>query len=752
MIGSSLSGISFSGLSSGIDSESIISRLLQIEAIPINRLENQKAQLQSRQTILQQLKGQVSNLAGAGSKLNSAATFQAIKAASSDTAVATISVGSSAQAGIYDLTVSKLAKAHKVSSAAQANATDALGYSGTLVVNGEAVEVTASDTLKTLAQKINDKQAGVVASVLDGGTNNAYLTLTSSKSGASNKVQVADLSGTVAADLGLIGGGSSIRSAITNGATSVAFTSSSTSVGELMGVSGLGSLTFSVNGVDVTVDFDDDSLQDIANAINAAGTGATASVRSETVDGSTVYHLDISGASTPTFTDPDSALHALGILQQGFGSVLVSAQDAEYTLDGVALTSATNTITGVIPDVTLTLLQADETTPKTSTLTLTRDDEKIVSNVKEVMNAFNSLIDFIRANSAFDKETFRSGPLFGDSTARQVEDTVSNLIFRTVDGLAGTYTNLADIGFSFDDQGKLALDESQLSAAIASNLSAVGAVFRAMGSSTANTLTYISSTDKTVATGSGFYGVNITQLATKGNLVAGVAQSSNTASSEILTFSGSLFGSTPYDLLVPSGYSQSAVVDLINNDSKLKDLVVATVEGGFLKITSKNFGTSNDFAVVSNVAAAADTTGIGLEGESTKTDALNVAGTINGEEATGNGQYLTGKSGNATTDGLQIQYTGASLGDVGSIQLTQGIGALLQAQINSMTDSINGLFAANDQSIQSQVETIDDSIERLTEALIVKKQSLQQRFAAMEQAISQLQTQQVRLNSMFGQR
>lgn len=127
---------------------------------------------------------------------------------------------------------------------------------------------------------------------------------------------MADLSGTVAADLGLISGGSSIRSAITNGATSVAFTSSSTAVGELMGVTGLGSLTFSVNGVDVTVDFDDDSLQDIANAINAAGTGATASVRSVTTDGVTVYHLDISGGSTPTFTDPDSALHALGILQQ----------------------------------------------------------------------------------------------------------------------------------------------------------------------------------------------------------------------------------------------------------------------------------------------------------------------------------------------------------------------------------------------------------------------------------------------------
>lgn len=750
MIGSSLSGISFSGLSSGIDSESIISRLLQIEAIPINRLESQKAQLQSRQTILQQLKGQVSNLAGAGSKLNSASTYQAIKAASSDTAVATMSAGTSSQAGTYELTVSKLAKAHKVSSSAQANTTDALGYSGTFVVNGEAVEVTASDTLKTLAQKINDKQAGVVASVLDGGTNNAYLTITSSKSGASNKAQVADLSGTVAADLGLISGGSSIRSAITNGATSVAFTSSSTAVGELMGVSGLGSLTFSVNSVDVTVDFDDDSLQDIANAINAAGTGATASVRSETVDGTTVYHLDISGASTPTFTDPDSALHALGILQQGFGSVLVTAQDAEYTLDGVSLTSATNTVTGVIPDVTLTLLQADETTPKTSTLTLTRDDEKIVSNVKEVMNAFNSLIDFIRANSAFDKETFQSGPLFGDSTARQVEDTVSNLIFRTVDGLTGTYTNLADIGFSFDDQGKLTLDESQLSTAIASNLSEVSAVFRAMGSSTANTLTYISSTDKTVASGSGYYSVNITQLATKGDLVAGVAQSSNTASSEILTFSGSLFGSTPYDLLVPSGYSQSAVVDLINNDSKLQDIVVATVEGGFLKIASKNYGTSNDFTVVSNVAAASDSTGIGLEGESAKTDALDVAGTINGEEATGNGQYLTGNSGNATTDGLQIQYAGTTLGDVGSIQLTHGIGALLQAQINSMTDSINGLFAANDQSIQTQVETIDDSIERLTEALLVKKQSLQQRFAAMEQAISQLQTQQTRLSSMFG--
>lgn len=747
-IGSSLSGITFSGLSSGIDTESIISRLMALEQAPIQRLQSQEIQIKSRQTLLQQLKGLMGTLSGASMALNSAQAFAPITAKSSDDLVATVSAGPNALAGQYNLEVSRLATSHKISTSAQAGTTTALNQSGFFVVNGKGVSVEASDSLTTIAQKVNTLQAGVTASVINGGTNAAYLTLTSATSGADNAVQIADLTGTVASNLGLVSGSASIRDAITNGATSIGFSSSTTAVGELLGATGLGSMGFTINGVAVSVNLQTQSLADVANAINAASTGATASVRSEDVNGTTVYHLDISGASTPTFVDTDGALKALGILQQGFGNQLVAAQDATYKLDGVSLTSSSNTITSVIPDVTLTLLKANQTTPETATLTFSQDNAAVKTKIKEFVSAFNGIVDFIGQNSRFDKETFSAGPLFGDPLARQAEDTISTMLFADVEGLSGAYKNVAQFGFSFDENGKLTLDESVLDEVLAADPAAVGAVFRAKGQATVDAIQYVSSTSKTVASGTSYYDVNITQLATKGSYGAEVAQTSATAISENLTFSGSLFGSTNYTLTIPSGSTQSAIVDLINADSKLKDLLIATVDAGKLVLTSKRFGTNGNFAVVSNVAAAADSSGIGTSSAGTTVTGVDVAGTINGEEATGNGQYLTGKSGNATTDGLQILYTGSGTGAVGSLRFTKGIGATMGDAVSTFTDAVSGYFTSNDKALQDQVDSIEATIADLRERLTLKQQLLRRKFTAMEQAIAQMQSQSAGLSAI----
>lgn len=747
MLGST-TGITFAGLSSGIDSDSIISRLMALEAQPIARLQQQGQQIKSRQGVLSQLKGLLGTLSGAALSLNSVRAFTPVAAKSSDETVATISAGPNALAGNYNLTVSKLALAHKISTSAQTDSTSALSQSGILVVNGKGVSIEASDSLVSIANKINSAQAGVTASIINGGTNATYLTITSSRSGADNGVQIADLTGSVASNLGLANGAASIRDAITNGAKSAGFSSSTTALGELLGATGLSSADFDINGVTVTVDLQTQSLADVANAINAAATGATASVASESVNGTTYYHLEITGGSTPTFLDTDGALAALGVLQKGYGNELIAAQDALFTLDNVTLTSATNSVTTVIPDVTLNLLKANLATPEESTLTLTQDNATVKAKIKEYVNAYNGVVDFIKQNSAFDKDTFAAGPLFGDSIARQTEDALANQIFADVDGLSGAYSNVAHLGFGFDEGGRLTLDESVLDTALSADPSSVAAVFIAKGESTISAIQYVSSTTKTIASGAGFYDLNITQIATKGSYLAEAAQTLATAQSETLTFSGSLFGSTDYVMLIPSGSNQQSVVDLINADSKLKDLVSASIDSGRILLTSKKFGTNGNFAVVSNVAAAADSTGIGTSSAGTTVTGVDVAGTINGEAATGNGQFLTGNTGNATTEGLQIQYTGAALGAIGSLKFTKGVGALMGEAISTFTDSVNGLFTTNDQALQAQVDSIEKSITDLSERLAIKEQVLRQKFAAMEQAISQLQSQMAGLNAI----
>lgn len=750
-VGSSLTGITFSGLSSGMDTDGIIRRMMAVEALPIQRMQQQQALIQQRMGVLQQFRANISSLATSAGVLNSPTAFNPMAASSSKTEVATLSASTASIPGTYSLSVAKLAQGQKIASSPQASASEAMNQTGQFVVNGKAITVLASDSLSAIAQKINSAGAGATASIVDGGAGSAFLTITSTSTGASSKIQISDLTGSVANTLGLVSGSTSIREPITNGALSSAFANVTDTLESLLGASGLGPQTIQINGVDVDVDFSQDSLQAIANRINATpGVDAQAAIRSVQQSGKTVYKLEITGTSgTPTFTDSGNVLTSLGVLQPSYGNELLQAQNAQYTLDGLALTSETNTITSAIPGATLTLLKANETTPETSVLTIRRDDEDIKQKIVAVKDAFNGIVDFIKQYSQFDKETFTSGPLFGDPVAAQIESQVSSLLFNNVDGLSGPYTNLTQIGFSMTQDGKLDLDETKLKAAIASDPAAVGALLRTKGESTATNLTYISSTSTTKPTGSGAYEVNITQLATKGSMTAAFAQTEANPSNETLTFNGALFGSSSYQLVLPVGSTLASAITQINSDSKLKNLVTASEVDGKLVITSKKFGTGGNFTVVSNLAASESNSGIGTTGEGVYTSGVDIAGTINGEPATGAGQFLTGDTGNAYTAGLQIQYTGNSLGLVGSVRVTKGIGAQLNDLASSYTDSVNGLLTSTDQALQAQVDAITESIAQLQVRLTDKEQSLRVKFANLEEALSRIQGQSAQMSAML---
>lgn len=727
-IGGSLSGISFSGLSSGIDTEGIVSRLIQLESLPIRRLQIRQSELEARMNIYGQLRSRLQGVSSAAAALNSPGAFNPVKASSSDATVATFSATSSAQPGVFDLRVSRLAQAQKISSSAQSSPTDPRNLTGKFVVNGKGIDIEATDSLSQIAAKINAADAGVVAGVINGGAGNVFLTLTSSSTGADNKIQLADAgAGTVLQSLGLVAGAATIRQPITNGAASQKFESATAQLAEMLDLDGVPSAFVTVGNGQIEI-AGTDTLDSIAAKINnpANGTNATATVRSETKDGKTKYWLEVTGQSgTPTLTDGGNWLQSIGILQRGYGNQTVQAQDAQYSLDGVNLTSSSNTITDVIPGATITLLKGDSGTPPATTLTVARDSDAVKKSIGGLMEAYNGLVDFIRTNSKFDSESFRSGPLFGDQMALQAEGNLASLVFDQVDGLTGPYRSLADIGFGIDENGKLTLDESTLDRALTRDPEAVGTLLRTTGSTTADSLEYIGSTSKTKGSVQG-YDVNITQVATKGAW-------QGAAVSGTVTFSGSLFGSTPATIQLSSDVNES--VTRINNDARLRELVTASNVNGELRIESKRFGTPGNFEI-------AGATG-------TLTAGVNVAGTINGEEATGVGQFLTGKTGNATTDGLQVQYTGTTTGNVGRVSVLKGVASQAFDFVDSTLDSVNGSLTAADQSLKAQFDDIEASITALNERLKLRESTLRQRFAIMEQTISQLQAQQGRLGAIL---
>jgi flagellar hook-associated protein 2 len=749
-INGSLSGITFGGLSSGMDTDGIINRLVQIETASIGRLQRQQAQLRQQADLQSALKGQITSIASAANNLSTLGTFNPIASSVSNKDVVSISTGVGSQVGAFDIRVSRLATAQKISSAGQTSSSDALNQTGSFSLNEKVVNVLATDSLRTIASKVNELGVGVTASVIDGGPNQAFLTFTSTSTGASGRPVVSDLTGSVLQNLGVVNGTTSIKTQVTNGAAGMGFNRADQAIGSMIGASGLSAQTIQVNGINVSINLQTDTLQGVADKINQAGTGATASVVTVTEGTTSKFRLEIRGTTTPTFTDGGNVLTTLGILQRGNPSELVAGQDAQYSIDGVSLTSSTNTVRDVIPGTTMTLLKANQTTPESATITLTNDADNVVEKVKSVVNAFNDAISFIENNSKFDSSTFETGPLFGDPTARQFQAALGNQLFNAIPGLTGTYRNLTDVGFRLGSDGRLSLDESKFKTALSADNEGVRRIFQNFGSSTTGSIQYVSSTSTSIPTTVAPYDINITQVATRTQWIAGTAKTGPNTASEKLTFSGNLFGGQSLDLMIDVGMNLTDIVAKINNDPRFKDNVTASINSGRLQVDSKKFGGNGQFNLVSNQSPLGTNSGVGFA-PGTLTNGLDVQGTIAGQAATGVGQFLTGSNTNTVANGLQIQYTGTTTGLVGNINFTRGISGIINETLKPYTDFTNGLTVANEKSLRDQADLIQKDIDRIQERARTKANELRNKFSNMESQIARLQSQGSRIAQLGAQ-
>ena len=748
MIGGNWSGINFAGLATGIDTESIIQRLTELQTRSMQRLMVRKSQLQSRMSAFDQFRGLVNNLASAAGALSVSSAFNAVRGISSDPQVATITSSTEALPGTYELRVSKLAQAHKIVSGAHASATAELGVNGQFMVNGKIITLQPTDTLQTVAQKINAAGAGVTASVLNT-DNGVYLTLTANETGENSKIQLSDVGGwqVLTPTLKLVTYDEYIRNQQSNAALSDRFRETGQTLAQVFGMTNPTSGTIQINGQSIAVDFATDTLASLANKINSAGAGVTASIVSETENGTTYYRLKIDGGdSLPTFVDDQNILKNLGVLQNGYQNELVRAQDAEFTLDGFHFKRSKNQVSDAIQGVTITLLSADADNPKVARLTLARDAEAAKGAVTNFVNAFNSIVDFLKQNASIDKNTLQAGVLFGDTTVSTVVDGLINRIISAVPNLQDGLRVLAQVGVQLGQDGKLSFDEGKFTQALAQDLQGVMRLFTASARATDPNISFVSATDKTKPSPVEGYEVVITQVATRAQATASVAQTAASTTTEILTFSGALFGDTPVNLTLAPGSTLSDTVNQINNDPRLRNRVVASIEDGRLVIRAVNYGSASNFTVVSNLEAAADNSGIGTT--PINAEGLDVQGTINGEPATGRGQFLTGNSDNPNTAGLQIRVTATAPGTYGRIHFIRGVADQVRLFARQVTDIVNGDIQTATNTLRDQISAIDQQLESIREEINRRQQMLREQFARMERAISQMQSQGARLAAL----
>jgi flagellar hook-associated protein 2 len=185
--------VSFSGLSSGLDTESIVTKLVAVEKQPADLLTTRKTNATKQLSLVGDFVSKLQALSTAAAALNTSSHVNVFSATSSDTSRVKVTAAAGAAIGSYSLKVDHLAQAQTTRSGVYSGRTQT-GLVGTgqlsLTVGSDAavsVSYDPSDTLDSIASRINDSGARVNASVLFDGTS-YRLNVTSQETGLANQV------------------------------------------------------------------------------------------------------------------------------------------------------------------------------------------------------------------------------------------------------------------------------------------------------------------------------------------------------------------------------------------------------------------------------------------------------------------------------------------------------------------------------------------------------------------------------------
>ena len=246
---------------------------------------------------------------------------------------------------------------------------------------------------------------------------------------------------------------------------------------------GTGTISITVNGITANIIIDDtsSSLGGIRDAINAAPDNP--GVRATIVTGADGAHLVLSATNTGlanaisvAISDGDGGLSPFVYTAGGPANTmtqLTAAGDAGAIIDGVVVSSATNTISDAIEGVTLNLVSANPGTELA--LGVGYDTDGAKRSVGNFVNSYNQLISTITELTKYNKDTKDAAPLLGDSTVRAVRDQIR----REISSVLGNTdaASLASIGVTTQIDGKLATDASKLDAAMAADFDSIGELF-----------------------------------------------------------------------------------------------------------------------------------------------------------------------------------------------------------------------------------------------------------------------------------
>ncbi|MGQ9524431.1 MAG: flagellar filament capping protein FliD [Armatimonadota bacterium] len=642
-VSSALAGIS--GVVSGIQTDEIIQKMIEVQSRPVTNLQAQQALLTAKLAAWQDANTRLLAIKTAAVVLTNPFTFRGRTAASSNTDLVTATAVSGADIGAYTFRVMSLAQAHQMASQSFADVNSTSVGTGSITIqvgSGAPLLVNIDESNSTLAgvrDAINNANVGVKAFIVNEGPSTSP----------------------------------SYRLFITS---------------STMGTAGSLSISTSLSG----------------------GTGLTLSTVQSASD---------------------------AVLQFGEGA------------GAITITKSSNTISDVIPGVTVTLKKADPDAPVT--IDVQSDISTAKSAVKTFVDAVNSLTDFVKDQFKYDPETNETGTLFGDYTLASIQSDLMTTLTSVVSGASASMRALSQVGITLDSSGKLVLDETALTNALSNNTADVEKLFSVVGTTTDPGVSFISAGPNTKASPESGYAVQVAQVATRARVTAGIPLAGTLAADEVLTINGTAVNLT-------AGMTLSQVVSAINAVSSTSGVTASATgangegTGQYLTLTSLSYGSLSSVSAVSSQSAYSGGTGIGTivvtqanpageTGSGTGAAGQDVQGTINGEPATGSGQMLIGADGNPNTAGLRLLVTAQTVGEHGVVKITRGIADAVDQLLAFVTDTTNGPVQTAQNGLNAQIEDVKREIEEMQSRIDAATERLRKEFTDMEAALGKLQSQ-----------
>jgi len=524
------------GIATGLDTDELVNQLMRVESIPLNKIKQKKQLAEWKRddyrsiiSLLQSFKNEFFDILKPDNYMLSQSTYKKFTTTSTNSNFVTATGTSSANPGSYKVTVKALATADKAVS------------SGTVTRSLTSVNVITSgaesDVVKASGKKINITLDGVTREITLGTYTEtttvadlaADLQAKIDSAFGSGKVTVTEAEGRIT--FATTGGASKIT--ISSGSTSdglanLGFTSkasnrinTSETLENLASqfASGLtfdsnGNLVFSINSKEFKFS-KTTTLSSMLNTINSDPTANVNIIYDEVTDKFIITskqtgdgdNIRISQKGGTFFSEGATA----GAIKIDVANPIVEAdggqqgRDAEVTIDGETIKRSSNTFT--VNGVTYTLLKEHTADNPYDTITVAQDVDGIYERIKNFVDKYNEMISTI--NSKLSEKYDRSyQPLTDEQKEQMTEDQIKkweekaktgllrndqilqNIVYNMrralSDSVQGVSINLSSIGIttgSYEDKGKLKIDEQKLKEAIRNNPDEVMKLFSQKSSS-----------------------------------------------------------------------------------------------------------------------------------------------------------------------------------------------------------------------------------------------------------------------------